>query len=62
MKAGAPSGAMPANVSVSARAIATTGFANKVDAVNRYAAVITDVSLRREARCRYWIPGFKVNV
>ena len=33
-------GAMPAKVSVSARAIVTAGFAKDVEAVNQYAAVM----------------------
>src|SRR5262249_51190992 len=37
MKPGTSAGLMPANVSVSARAIVTAGFANDVDAVNQYA-------------------------
>ena len=35
MKAGAPDGAMPANVSVSDRASVTAGLANDVEAVNQ---------------------------
>src|SRR3954466_11095574 len=40
MNPGTSPGRMPANVSVSARAIVTAGFANDVDAVNQYAAAI----------------------
>jgi hypothetical protein len=35
-----PPGAIPANVSDSERATVTAGFANDVDAVNQYAAVM----------------------
>ena len=38
MKAGVSAGLIPANVSVSARATVTAGFANDVEAVNQYAA------------------------
>src|ERR1700732_850491 len=38
--AGTSFGRIPANVSVAARAIVTAGFANEVDAVNQYAAVM----------------------
>jgi hypothetical protein len=34
MNAGTPAGAIPANVSVSARAIVTAGLAKEVDEVN----------------------------
>ena len=37
---GTSAGRMPANVSVRARANVTAGFANDVDAVNQYAAVM----------------------
>src|SRR5688572_24125102 len=37
---GTSAGRMPAKVSVNARAIVTAGFANDVDAVNQYAAVM----------------------
>jgi hypothetical protein len=40
MKADTPAGAMPAKVSESARASVTAGFANEVEAVNQYAAVM----------------------
>jgi len=40
MNAGASTGRIPANVSLSARAIVTAGFANDVDAVNQYAALM----------------------
>jgi hypothetical protein len=40
MKAGASVGLMPANVSLIDRAKVTAGFANEVEAVNQYAAVI----------------------
>src|SRR5437762_11061510 len=40
MNAGASDGRMPAKVFVAARASVTAGFANDVDAVNQYAAVI----------------------
>jgi len=39
-KSGASTGRMPANVSESDLAIVTAGFANEVDAVNQYAAVM----------------------
>src|ERR1700686_1099628 len=38
--AGTSFGRIPANVSVAARAIVTAGFANEVEAVNQYAAVM----------------------
>jgi hypothetical protein len=40
MKPGASAGRMPAKVSLAARARVTAGFANEVDEVNQYAAVI----------------------
>jgi hypothetical protein len=40
MKAGASTGLMPANVSLTDRASVTAGFANDVDAVNQQAAVM----------------------
>lgn len=40
MKNGASIGRMPANVSLSDRAIVTAGFANEVDDVNQYAPTI----------------------
>src|SRR5262245_40206030 len=40
MKAGTDSGAMPANVSVNARATVTAGLAKLVDDVNQYAAAM----------------------
>jgi hypothetical protein len=40
MKPGASSGRIPANVSLSARAMVTAGLANEVDAVNQYAPVM----------------------
>jgi hypothetical protein len=40
MKPGTSFGRMPLKVSVAALARATAGFANDVDAVNQYAAVI----------------------
>ena len=40
MKAVTLTGAMPAKVSDSDRAIVTAGLANEVDAVNQYAAVM----------------------
>jgi hypothetical protein len=40
MNAATPPGAIPANVSDSARAKVTAGLANEVDAVNQYAAVM----------------------
>ena len=40
MNAGASTGRMPANVSLAERANVTAGFANDVDAVNQYAAVM----------------------
>jgi hypothetical protein len=40
MKAGAPVGAIPANVSDRVRARVTAGLANDVDAVNQYADVM----------------------
>jgi hypothetical protein len=40
MKPGASFGRIPANVSVAARASVTAGFANDVEAVNQYAAVM----------------------
>ena len=40
MKPVIPSGRIPAKVGVSDRASVTAGFANDVDAVNQYAAVI----------------------
>ena len=40
MKPGRSMGRIPANVFVSERAIATAGFANEVEAVNQYAAVM----------------------
>src|SRR5579872_1431833 len=55
MKPGASAGLIPAKVSVNDRASVTAGFANDVDAVNQYAAVIyaptangTAVGLARE--------------
>ena len=54
MKGGTSTGRMPANVLLAARAIVTAGFANDVDDVNQYAAVMyaptangTAVLLRR---------------
>ena len=40
MKAGASPGLIPANVSLAALANVTAGFANDVDPVNQYAAVM----------------------
>ena len=40
MKSGTSSGRIPANVSVSERAMVTAGFANEVDGVNQYAPTI----------------------
>ena len=40
MTASTPPGAIPANVSDNARAKVTAGFANEVEAVNQYAAVM----------------------
>ena len=40
MNQGASNGRIPTNVSLSDRAIVTAGFANDVDAVNQYAAVM----------------------
>src|SRR5439155_8469096 len=40
MNAGASAGLTPAKVSVSERPIVTAGFANDVDAVNQYAAMM----------------------
>jgi hypothetical protein len=40
MNAGTPAGAIPANVSESARATVTAGLAKDVDAVNQYAEVM----------------------
>jgi hypothetical protein len=40
MNAGASAGRMPAKVSLAARASVTAGFANEVDEVNQYAAVM----------------------
>lgn len=40
MKAGASAGRMPAKVSLAARASLTAGFANEVDEVSQYAAVM----------------------
>src|SRR5215471_2689363 len=40
MKPGASTGRIPANVSLAARARVTAGFANDVDEVNQYAAVM----------------------
>ena len=40
MKPGTSLGLIPANVSLKDRAIVTAGFANEVDAVNQYAAVM----------------------
>ena len=40
MNAGTPAGAIPAYVFESDRASVTAGFANDVDAVNQYAAVM----------------------
>jgi hypothetical protein len=39
-KAKTPGGAIPEKVSVAERASVTAGFANEVDAVNQYAAVM----------------------
>src|SRR5260221_2316019 len=39
-KPGTSTGRIPANVSLAARAAVTAGFANEVDAVNQYAAVM----------------------
>jgi hypothetical protein len=40
MNHGTSPGRMPAKVSLRQRAIVTAGFANEVDAVNQYAAVM----------------------
>jgi len=40
MKPGASTGRIPANVSVSDRAIVTAGLAKEVEAVNQYAPVM----------------------
>ena len=55
MNAGTSGGRMPVKVSVIARAMVTAGFANDVEAVNQYAAVMyaptangTTVERRRE--------------
>jgi hypothetical protein len=40
MNAGTSNGLIPANVSVADRASVTAGFANDVEAVNQYAAVM----------------------
>jgi hypothetical protein len=40
MNPGASAGRMPAKVSLAARASVTAGFANEVDEVNQYAAVM----------------------
>jgi hypothetical protein len=40
MKPGTSPGRMPANVSLTQRAIVTAGLANAVEAVNQYAAVM----------------------
>ena len=40
MNPGTSTGRIPAKVSVSARATVTAGFANDVDGVNQYAAVM----------------------
>ena len=40
MKPGTSTGRMPAKVSLRLRAIVTAGFANEVEAVNQYAAVM----------------------
>src|SRR5215467_6910188 len=50
--AGTSAGRIPANVSVAARAIVTAGFANDVDAVNQYAAVIYAATANATARGR----------
>lgn len=41
IKAGTPSGAIPAKLSVHSRPNAAAGFANEVDAVNQYAAFLS---------------------
>jgi hypothetical protein len=40
IKPGTSTGRMPANVSLADRASVTAGFANEVDEVNQYAAVM----------------------
>jgi hypothetical protein len=40
MNAGASAGRMPSNLSLADRASVTAGFANDVEAVNQYAAVM----------------------
>ena len=52
MKAGASCGRMPANVSVSERAIVTAGFANDVDGVNQYAPTMYAATAYGVAACR----------
>ena len=44
MNPGASTGRIPANVSVSVRAMVTAGLANDVEAVNHYAAPITEAT------------------
>src|SRR5580692_5908287 len=56
---GTSSGRIPANVFVAARAIVTAGFANEVDAVNQYAAVMYAPTAKGTAfdRCRAHSPN-----
>ena len=52
MNPGTSAGRMPANVSVSARATVTAGFANDVDAVNQYAAAMYAATANGTASAR----------
>ena len=54
MNPGASAGRIPANVSLSARAMVTAGFAKDVEAVNQYAAVMYAPTAKATAfeRCR----------
>src|SRR5262245_21193977 len=49
MNAGASAGRIPANVSVADRASVTAGFANDVEAVNQYAAVMYEATAKGTA-------------
>ena len=46
MNGGASIGRMPAKVSLNVRAIVTAGFANEVDEVNQYAAVMYEATAK----------------
>src|SRR5262245_34487215 len=52
MKSGTSAGRIPAKVSLAERARVTTGFANEVDAVNQYAAVMYAATANGTAAAR----------